>query len=98
MHKAFYKTPGLKTCLSLSPVFLLLFLPKLRVQQSTFPETKATEVDTLWGHDNSTPDSVAYNVFSRPNIVNTYGKEGNDPALDWEGMTPAELYLKAINN
>ena len=51
---------------------------------------KTTQVDTLWGANNSTPDSVAYNIFSRPNIVKTYGKEGNDPNLDWEGMSPSE--------
>ena len=57
---------------------------------STNYNTKADQVDTLWGANNSTPDSVAYNVFSRPNIVKTYGKAGDDPTLDWGAMTPTE--------
>ena len=82
--KSFY----FKTGQILSLLCLMFIVPKLQAQQNLLPKTKATEVDTLWGADNSTPDSVAYNVYSRPNIVKTYGRKGENPDLDWENMSP----------
>ncbi len=95
-----------KTLLSHHFFMVLLLWPVLfpgwgRLQAQDVSNIKTEQVDTLWGSKNPTPDSVAYNVFSRPNIVKTYGKEGNDPNLNWEGMTPDQkraYFTRTIKN
>jgi hypothetical protein len=69
-------------------LFLLFYISGLRAQSVGMRQS--VQVDTLWGAHQSTPDSILFNPYSRPNIVHTYGKTGDNTSLDWGAFTPEQ--------
>ena len=77
---------------------LLTALSGLKALAET--NTNILQTDTLWGPNNPTPDSMIYNIFSRPGIVHTYGTEGFDPDLNWPALDPESkkaYFITTIN-
>ena len=92
LHKAFLHRYG-------SVVLVMLLLGTgFCIQAKATENNKTVQVDTLWGANNPTPDSVLFNIYSRPDIIKTYGKAGDNPTLDWSALAAEQkaAYFKAV--